>query len=165
MCLFLFTGERTWYLQQLGGRDDSHRRSLPCPCSVINSVQEQTNPDGLVRPPAQLQWAGALVPSIHSFKLSNITLIPPPHTHTHPTQTLHKSGTLSAGGATLAGALVGMTETVFHTPFETCKIRMQAKEFVHCQNSWECAQEMLRGEGVLSFYRGFEVRFYLLCEG
>lgn len=52
-----------------------------------------------------------------------------------------------------------MTETVFHTPFETCKIRMQAKEFAHCRNSWDCARDLLRLEGVLSFYRGFEVRF------
>ena len=69
-----------------------------------------------------------------------------------------KPGTLSTGKATLAGALVGMTETVFHTPFETCKIRMQAREFAHCKSSWECAQEMLRAEGALSFYKGFEVR-------
>lgn len=51
-----------------------------------------------------------------------------------------------------------MTETVFHTPFETCKVRMQAREFAHCKSSWECAQEMLRAEGALSLYRGFEVR-------
>ena len=74
------TCTRTWYLQQLGGRDDTHRRSLPCPCSVMNSVREQTNPDGLVRPPAQLQWAGALVSSIHpSTQAIQSTLIP--HTH------------------------------------------------------------------------------------
>jgi hypothetical protein len=61
------------------------------------------------------------------------------------------------GGAALAGALTGMTETLLHCPFETLKVRMQAREFAHCRNSWACAQEMLRLEGALSLYRGFEV--------
>lgn len=64
----------------------------------------------------------------------------------------------SVGTATLAGALVGMSETVLHNPFEVVKVRLQAKEFAHCKNTWDCAGEMLRLEGPRSFYRGFEVR-------
>ena len=59
---------------------------------------------------------------------------------------------------TLAGILTGCTETVMHTPFEKVKIRLQAVEFSHFRNSWDCAYQILRQEGMLGFYQGFEVR-------
>lgn len=66
------------------------------------------------------------------------------------------------GGATLAGTLTGMTEAILHTPFSGVKNRLQAREFMHCRNSWLCVREMVQSEGSSSLYRGFEVGGYAM---
>lgn len=51
---------------------------------------------------------------------------------------------------------------MFHTPFECVKVRLQAKEYSHLRNTWDCVKDMWTREGLLGFYRGFEVR---VCKG
>ena len=79
--------------------------------------------------------------------------------------------------ATLAGTLTGLTETLFHTPFELLKVRLQTKEFAHCPNTYACALEVWGKEGgkgreggkgggggrLRAFYQGWEA--YLWRQG
>jgi solute carrier family 25 (mitochondrial 2-oxodicarboxylate transporter), member 21 len=60
-------------------------------------------------------------------------------------------------GATMAGALTGATETVLHNPFEVLKVRLQAREHSHLRNTMAIARDIIKAEGPLGLYRGFEV--------
>lgn len=62
--------------------------------------------------------------------------------------------------AWLAGAAAGATETLVNNPFETIKVRMQAKENIGKINSLgEAATMILRQDGVTGLYRGFQAQF------
>lgn len=53
----------------------------------------------------------------------------------------------------VAGAMAGMTETLFECPFENVKVRMQIQSLAYV-NSWECLWSILRHESPLCLYRG-----------
>lgn len=56
-----------------------------------------------------------------------------------------------------AGACAGMTEIMVISPFEVVKVRLQAKERKNLyKNSFDAFGKMLKGEGPLVFYTGFE---------
>ena len=58
-----------------------------------------------------------------------------------------------------AGAAAGFTEALVNTPFETVKVQMQAKENLgRFKGTADCAAQLLRGEGPLGFYKGFQAQ-------
>eukprot|EP00927_Polykrikos_kofoidii_P008736 TRINITY_DN13642_c0_g1_i1.p1 TRINITY_DN13642_c0_g1~~TRINITY_DN13642_c0_g1_i1.p1 ORF type:complete len:298 (-),score=35.82 TRINITY_DN13642_c0_g1_i1:85-978(-) len=64
---------------------------------------------------------------------------------------------------TVAGAAAGTSETLFHTPFEVVKIRMQAPSVGHGspvsmlnRGPWSLALGVLRHEGIRGLYAGLE---------
>ena len=58
-----------------------------------------------------------------------------------------------------AGAMAGFTEALVNTPFETVKVQMQAKENLgRFKGTADCAAQLLRGEGPLGFYKGFQAQ-------
>jgi len=64
-------------------------------------------------------------------------------------------GKLTVPATALAGALAGMSEALINCPFETVKVRMQAKEnLARFKNSTECFTALLKEEGVRGLYSG-----------
>lgn len=56
-----------------------------------------------------------------------------------------------------AGACAGMTEILVISPFEVVKVRLQAKERKSFyKNSFDAFSKMMKTEGPLVFYTGFE---------
>nr|ADV91207.1 mitochondrial 2-oxodicarboxylate carrier [Karlodinium veneficum] len=56
-------------------------------------------------------------------------------------------------GATMAGFAAGSAESLFITPFELLKVRLQAADSVY-KNSFDAARQVLRLEGVRGLWRG-----------
>jgi len=66
-------------------------------------------------------------------------------------------GKLSLTGAIGAGVSAGITEAFIVVPFELVKIRLQAKENAGLyKNTWDCLLKVVRSEGLLALYKGFE---------
>jgi solute carrier family 25 (mitochondrial 2-oxodicarboxylate transporter), member 21 len=61
----------------------------------------------------------------------------------------------SAPGLAVSGALAGCTEALVNCPFETVKVRLQARENLTLYKStFDCFLQTVRSEGVLALYRG-----------
>ncbi|GBG25443.1 Mitochondrial 2-oxodicarboxylate carrier 2 [Hondaea fermentalgiana] len=72
-------------------------------------------------------------------------------------QSRHPEGKLTSQAAAAAGALAGMSEAVVNCPVETVKVAMQSPDNVGRFNSTlECFMGILREEGPLKLYKGFE---------
>eukprot|EP01120_Amphizonella_sp_Union-15-10_P017596 TRINITY_DN980_c0_g1_i1.p1 TRINITY_DN980_c0_g1~~TRINITY_DN980_c0_g1_i1.p1 ORF type:complete len:292 (-),score=36.85 TRINITY_DN980_c0_g1_i1:142-1017(-) len=57
----------------------------------------------------------------------------------------------------ISGIAAGTTETFVNCPFEVVKVRMQAKENIGVyKNTVHAATSIIRNEGILSLYKGFE---------
>eukprot|EP00043_Microstomoeca_roanoka_P015929 m.160312 g.160312 ORF g.160312 m.160312 type:complete len:290 (-) comp16359_c1_seq1:187-1056(-) len=70
-------------------------------------------------------------------------------------------GSLPTHRAGMAGALAGTTEALINCPFETIKVRMQAKEnLTRYKNTWDCARQVLRQEGALALYNGLTAQIW-----
>jgi solute carrier family 25 2-oxodicarboxylate transporter 21 len=70
-------------------------------------------------------------------------------------------GSLPWTRAFLAGALAGATEAFVNCPFETLKVRMQAKEHLsRYRNTADCLVQTVRSEGMLALYRGIEPQMW-----
>jgi len=70
---------------------------------------------------------------------------------------LRVNGQLSNQRAFVAGAAAGATEAFINTPFETVKVRMQAKTSTYVSTA-DCVKQTLAKEGPLGLYRGFEAQ-------
>ncbi|EDQ85660.1 uncharacterized protein MONBRDRAFT_34188 [Monosiga brevicollis MX1] len=68
-----------------------------------------------------------------------------------------EDGSLPGHRAGMAGALAGSVEAFVNCPFETVKVRMQAKESRQMyQSTMDCSRQLLAKEGVAGLYRGIE---------
>lgn len=73
----------------------------------------------------------------------------------------HPEGKLTSFGAIASGSLAGISEALINCPFETVKVRMQAKENLRLfKSSTECAMAMLKNEGITSLYKGLEPQMW-----
>ncbi|CAM9668300.1 unnamed protein product [Phaeothamnion confervicola] len=70
-------------------------------------------------------------------------------------------GSLPGYRAAVAGSMAGMTECSVNTPFETIKVRMQAKENLGRYTSVsQCAMSLVKEDGIAGLYKGLEAQLW-----